>query len=135
MQSKVVFLIWVVGCCLLGCKQNNKTAGQVVNHNTEIAFDKLSHSFGKLKGGEIVGCYFNFTNTGKYPLVINKVKPGCGCTEVKYPKEPVLPGEKGEIEIRFDSSGFSGTQYKVVQVFANTEEKMKELVITANVIN
>ena len=135
MQSKVVFFVLVLSCLLWGCEQISRKKQTVVKHNTEITFNKTSHSFGELKGGETVGCYFSFTNTGKFPLVINKVKPGCGCTEVKYTSEPVLPGDKGEIEIRFDTSGFSGTQYKVVQVFANVEEKMKELVIVANVIN
>ena len=102
---------------------------------TEVVFDKSVHPFGKVKIGETVGCYFNFTNTGKYPLVIDKVKPGCGCTTVNYPKQPILPGNKGEIEVRFDSKGFSGHQYKVIQVYTNIEDKMKELVISANVIN
>ena len=71
----------------------------------------------------------------KNPLVINNVKPGCGCTTVKYPQKPILPSAVGEIEVRFDTRGFTGNQYKVIRVDANIEKKSKELVITANVVN
>ncbi|WP_143525027.1 DUF1573 domain-containing protein [Labilibacter marinus] len=121
---------------LLACNNTKQSQKQIsTKHTTEITFEKSTHAFGQIKGGETVGCYFSFTNSGEHPLVINQVKPGCGCTTVKFPQEPILAGEKGEIEIRFDSSGFSGHQYKVVQVFANIENKIKELVISANVIN
>ncbi|WP_161636248.1 DUF1573 domain-containing protein [Saccharicrinis fermentans] len=124
--------IFLLGGCHSGASKKQKMP---VKNNTQVTFEKTSHVFGKVIGGETVGCYFGFTNTGKYPLLINKVDPGCGCTSVKYPQEPVLPGQKAEIEVRFDSSGFSGYQYKVIQVYANIEDKMKELVVSANVIN
>ncbi|MGQ1784960.1 MULTISPECIES: DUF1573 domain-containing protein [unclassified Saccharicrinis] len=136
-QNKRVYIILVfIGCLLVGCATGGSKQNQeLVNHHTQITFEKMNHVFGKVVGGETVGCYFNFTNTGEFPLVIQRVKPGCGCTTVKYTKEPVLPGKNGEIEVRFNSSGFSGQQYKVIQVHANIENKMKELVISANVIN
>ncbi len=137
MLSRFKNIISVALLCLFcGCNtSSDKQQKQVVNNITEVAFEKSVHAFGKIKLGETVGCYFSFTNTGKYPLIINKVKPGCGCTTVNYPKQPILPGNNGEIEVRFNSKGFSGRQYKVIQVHTNIEGKMKELVISANVIN
>ncbi len=121
----------------LGC--NNATENKILTidkkADTTIKFDKLIHNFGQLNQGETVGCYFDFTNTGEAPLIINNVKPGCGCTTVNYPQKPILPGKKGEIEVRFDTSGFSGNQYKVIRVDANIKQKSKELALTANVIN
>ncbi len=127
----IILAITLVSCKTDRTKQKDKT----VTNDTEMSFEKSVHAFGKVKAGETVGCYFNFTNTGGYPLIINKVKPGCGCTHVIYPEKPILPGEKGEIELRFDSKGFSGQQYKVIQIHANIKNKMKELVVSANVIN
>ncbi len=122
---------------LVSCNETNSKK-VLANKNyalTTAEFDKLIHNFGKISQGETVGCYFKMTNTGNEPLVIYNVKPGCGCTTAKFPENPILPGDYGEIEIRFDSRGFSGNQYKVIRIDANIEKKSKELVITANVIN
>ena len=134
----------VLGCLifLFGCNSSSKDRDAVTQNkhivkpkNTVLKFDKKHHQFGDIKQGETVGCYFSFTNEGKFPLFIYNVKPGCGCTAVDYPKEPVLPNKTGEIEVRFDSKGFSGKQYKVIKVEANIENKINELVVSANVIN
>ncbi|MCW3788096.1 DUF1573 domain-containing protein [Plebeiibacterium sediminum] len=132
---QILFYLLVV--LLVGCNQTNSDKTSVSKNYaiTTAEFDKLIHNFGNITQGETVGCYYKVTNTGKTPLVIYNVKPGCGCTTAKYTKDPILPGKVGEIEIRFDSRGFSGNQYKVIRVDANIEKKSKELAITANVIN
>lgn len=136
MRTLIVLLLSI---SLFSCGTNDKKQKEIasasIQEQTEIKFDKELHNFKSIKNGEIVGCYFKYTNTGKTPLLINNVKPGCGCTTVNYTKEPVLPGKQGDIEIRFDSKGFSGKQYKVIKVEANIPNKFIELVISANVIN
>lgn len=42
-----------------------------------------------------------FTNVGDAPLVIQNARGSCGCTVPTWPKKPILPGETGEIEIRY----------------------------------
>jgi hypothetical protein len=54
--------------------------------------------------------------------VIEKVQPGCGCTVADYPKEPIAPGQEGEIRAEFDTKGREGVQKKNITVFANTRE-------------
>lgn len=135
-RGNMAAILIVLAIALVACKPNGEAKTyNVAQHETEMSFEKSLHAFGKVKAGETVGCYFNFTNTGEYPLVINNVKSGCGCTDVIYPEKPVLPGEKGEIELRFDSKGFLGQQYKVIQIYANIKNSTKELVVSANVIN
>ncbi|MEY3050490.1 MAG: hypothetical protein RLY31_275 [Bacteroidota bacterium] len=46
---------------------------------------------------------FKFTNTGNAPLIISNAKGSCGCTVPSYPKDPILPGETGNIEVRYDT--------------------------------
>ncbi len=46
---------------------------------------------------------FKFVNDGTEPLVISNAKGSCGCTVPKYPKEPILPGQEAEIEVRYDT--------------------------------
>ena len=47
---------------------------------------------------------FKFTNTGDEPLIVSNVKSSCGCTIPKKPKKPILPGENGEIEVKYDTN-------------------------------
>lgn len=112
-----------------------KIASGLDSGNAEMSFEKKLYDFGEVKQGEVVGCYFVFQNIGNKPLIISNVEAGCGCAEVKYPKKPIKEGGKGEIEVRFDSYGFLGHQYKVIRVDANVLQKSKELVVSANVIN
>lgn len=46
---------------------------------------------------------FTFVNDGTEPLVISNAKGSCGCTVPKYPKEPIMPGQEAEIEVRYDT--------------------------------
>lgn len=45
---------------------------------------------------------FEFTNTGDEPLIITAVRSTCGCTVPSKPEEPVLPGQKGKIEVKYN---------------------------------
>jgi len=58
----------------------------------------------------------------------------CGCTVPQYEKEPIPPGEKGSVEVIFDSSGRRGNQYKSVIIRTNTPRGEVRLTIKANVI-
>ncbi|HHZ63961.1 MAG TPA: DUF1573 domain-containing protein, partial [Flavobacteriales bacterium] len=44
---------------------------------------------------------FIFTNTGKEPLIISRAKGSCGCTVPTWPKEPIMPGAKGKIKVKY----------------------------------
>jgi hypothetical protein len=97
-------------------------------------FPVTEYNFGTVIEGEKVAYTFVFTNIGKKELIINNVKASCGCTSPKWTKEPIPAGEKGTIEVIFNSTGRSGEQNKTVQVFANTQPKSVELKIQCNVV-
>lgn len=86
---------------------------------TNAAFETEEHDFGKVTDGDIVRHTFTFTNTGDNPLVIQRAKASCGCTVPQWTKEPVAPGEKGEINVEFNSKGKVGMQTKTITVTAN----------------
>ena len=58
----------------------------------------------------------------------------CGCVLVHFSKDPVKPGEKGKIEVEFDSSGLFGRQLKTIEIQLNCKEP-KQLIIFAEVKN
>ncbi len=60
----------------------------------------------------------SFTNTGTEPLIISGAKGSCGCTVPNWPKEPIMPGETSQIEIRYDTKRV-GAINKTVTVSSN----------------
>ena len=89
---------------------------------TTIALSESQFDFGKMKKGDQKEHVYEVTNTGENPLIISQVKPGCGCTVPDYTKEPILPGQKGKITLKFDSSSFDGLVNKQAEVYANVEK-------------
>lgn len=73
-----------------------------------------------------------FTNTGTEPLIIKSARGSCGCTVPTWPKEPIMPGEKGVIEIRYDTQRV-GPINKSVSVTTNESETETRVTIKGNI--
>jgi hypothetical protein len=86
----------------------------------KFQFDETLYSFDTIFEGDVVRHAFNFKNIGKTSLVISDVKSSCGCTVPYFSKEPVLPGDSGVVEVKFDSEGKINKQTKGVTIYANT---------------
>lgn len=69
-----------------------------------MEFEMTTVDYGTIEQGSDPYRFFKFTNTGNAPLVITNAKGSCGCTVPTYPKEPVPPGESGEIKVRYDTN-------------------------------
>mgnify|MGYP000318398761 CR=1 FL=1 len=96
-----------------------------------ITFDKKEHDFGEIESKQSVETVFNYTNTGKAPLVITDIKSSCGCTVPKdWSKEPLAPGEKGKFTVKFNGSGANKVS-KTITVTANTEAGKETVKISA----
>jgi hypothetical protein len=113
---------------------NTKTSAKVSGQDSAvISFGEYEHDFGKIAEGEKVACTFTFENTGKGALVVSSVTTSCGCTVPKYETKPVLQGEKGTLEVIFDSYGRNGHQTKTITVNSNATKKVVLLRITGEV--
>ncbi len=60
---------------------------------------------------------FEFTNTGDAPLIISNVLSTCGCTVPTKPNEPIMPGETGKIDIKYNMQ--AGPIRKTITVESN----------------
>lgn len=100
---------------------------------TTLALSEANFDFGKLKKGDHVEHIYEVTNTGTNPLIISQVKPGCGCTVPDYTKDPILPGQKGKITLKFDSTNFDGLVNKQAEVYANVEKAPIVLTFSADI--
>lgn len=63
---------------------------------------------------------FEFTNNGNKPLIITNAAGSCGCTVPTFPKEPILPGAKGEIGVKYATDRV-GAFTKTVTITSNAE--------------
>ena len=110
------------------------TATQIENKNApEFKFEVEEYNFGSIKQGEKVTYDFNFTNTGKEPLIISGASGSCGCTVPTYSKEPIGKNGKGSIHVEFNSTGKMGMQDKTVTLTSNSKGGSKVLHLKGNV--
>lgn len=94
-----------------------------------LSFTETSYDFGTIQEGDTVKHTFNFTNTGKAPLIIQNAVSTCGCTVPEWTRTPIAPGQKGEMSVVFNSKGKAGVQSKAVSVTANTQPEITQVVL------
>lgn len=100
-----------------------------------IRFDTLVNDLGTITEGEQLVAWFEYTNAGSAPLVIQDIKAGCGCTVPRWDDAPLSPGDSGSIRVVFDSKGKNGAQNINVTVRSNAENGREELSLKAMVEN
>jgi len=76
---------------------------------------------------------FKFKNIGKSPLIISNVKGSCGCTVPTKPEEPIMPGETGEIKVKYATNRV-GPFSKTVTITSNAYEPTVVLKIKGRVL-
>lgn len=77
---------------------------------------------------------FVFTNNGNKPLIITNTQGSCGCTVPTTPKEPIAPGAKGIIGVKYATDRV-GPFTKTVTVTSNaTGQATKTLTIKGTVL-
>ena len=103
----------------------------IAQGTAEIKFEKTTHDFGTFsENSPKVTCKFQFTNVGNGPLVIHQAIASCGCTVPQYPKEPIKPGETGEITITYNGAGkFPGKFRKSITLRTNGKTEVVRLYV------
>lgn len=100
-----------------------------------ITFEKTEHDFGKINEADgRVTTVFAFKNEGTMPLVLSNVRASCGCTTPKWTREPVEPGQNGEITVTYNPNGRPGRFQKTITITSNASEATKKLFIKGEVI-
>jgi len=100
----------------------------------KMSFENDTIDYGSIEKGSDGVRVFEFTNTGDAPLVITDVKSSCGCTIPKKPEGPIAAGEKGKIEIKYDTNR-PGPIRKTVTVYSNAEQPVLAVKIKGEVIS
>ncbi|MFH1269688.1 MAG: DUF1573 domain-containing protein [Candidatus Omnitrophota bacterium] len=125
-----LFLIFL-SLPLQGCyaQDNNETAAQAEKD------DQRTWDFGRVKEGEVVRHAFVLKNEFVKAMRIEDVSTSCGCTVSSVATKILLPGEATDMEVKFNSKGYSGQVQQYVYV--HTDDPVHSIVrfiIKADVI-
>ncbi|MGE0077553.1 MAG: DUF1573 domain-containing protein [Bacteroidales bacterium] len=109
-----------------------QTADSLKVETSEIKFNSTEIDYGVITKGADGERVFEFTNTGKQPLVLSNVSASCGCTVVEWVKDPIKPGDKGSFKVKYNTN-IVGTFHKVIRVFSNAPQSPVMLTIKGEV--
>ena len=116
---------------------SNDPASKVENKtkvNGPVAkFDKTIHEFADLTQGVSGTASFTLTNDGNEPLIISSANASCGCTNLTYAKDPILPGKSTNISATYNAAAI-GPFTKTITVRTNASDQPVVLQIKGKVI-
>ena len=131
---------------LIGCQGRGSslaTAPQIA-HTTPLQTvisvgDSLSPApsdtlrLGRMHSGEVIAMGIGIRNAADKPLVITRTETTCGCTDIDYSNQPVSVGDTARVEVRFDSQGFYGWQFKRVRLYTSADVSPLTIYVEAEV--
>lgn len=83
-----------------------------------MVFENETIDYGTIAHNADGARQFTFTNNGNKPLIITNTQGSCGCTVPTTPKEPIAPGAKGVIGVKYATDRV-GAFTKTVTVTSN----------------
>ncbi len=105
-----------------------------VKSDTTIVFNEPVHDFGEIVQNSGPQTYtFEFTNTGAEAIIIQNVTASCGCTTPGWTKEPVAPGQKGEVKATYNPGAVMPFD-KTLSVYSNAKPGFIVLHIKGKVV-
>ena len=112
--------------CISGTEDQAKKKGQ------EIWFEEYLHDYGEILQDSEGTWAFVFKNLGEEAIVINRVRSTCGCTIPDWPREPIEPGNSGEILVKYNTA-LTGTFLKSIYVYSTAANSPVKLQIKGKV--
>ncbi len=101
MKSRSLLFLLSFGI-LLSCNTVQKAQSPSPTPQAFVSWDKKLVELGSVKKGEKRTMFFEFTNPGMENVQIEAVS-ACDCTTVDYPRGVIAPGQKGRLDVIFDS--------------------------------
>lgn len=99
-----------------------------------MVFENETIDYGTIAHNADGNRQFVFTNNGNRPLIITNTQGSCGCTVPTTPKEPIAPGAKGVIGVKYATDRV-GPFTKTVTVTSNAEgQATKTLTIKGTIL-
>jgi hypothetical protein len=137
MKKIILFaMLAVVGITASNAQNTKKAATAKVAkvQGAGMLFENETIDYGTIAHNADGNRQFVFTNNGTKPLIITNTQGSCGCTVPTTPKEPIAPGAKGVIGVKYATDRV-GAFTKTVTVTSNAEgQPTKTLTIKGTVL-
>lgn len=98
------------------------------------SFDRTVFDFDELVQGNPGTASFVVTNDGNEPLIITSARASCGCTNLNWTKDPILPGKSSTISVTYNASTV-GSFNKTVTIRLNSDDKPVSLIVKGKVVS
>lgn len=99
----------------------------------ELILSTQCYDFGNIMTDSIYEGSVIITNSGKAPLVIESVHPGCGCTTSNISKDTILSKDSCLLSFQYNTHSKMGYQENYITIIANTDSLVHMLQVKANV--
>lgn len=132
----LIAMLAVVGITASNAQSTKKTkAAKVAKiEGAGMVFENETIDYGTIAHNADGNRQFVFVNNGTKPLIITNTQGSCGCTVPTTPKEPIAPGAKGIIGVKYATDRV-GAFTKTVTVTSNAEgQPTKVLTIKGTVL-
>lgn len=86
-----------------------------------VSFTKMEIVRNEIPYGSEELFVFEFKNDSKTPAIIQGVQTSCGCTTANKPEEPIKPGKKSQISVKYDTKRV-GPFTKTITITSNVSE-------------
>ena len=131
---RIPFVSTTVILCLLLCNAACTTGSedQAKKKGQDIWFEEYLHDYGEILQDSDGSWSFAFKNVGKQAIVINRVRSTCGCTIPEWPREPIEPGDSGQITVIYNTA-LTGTFLKSIYVYSTAANSPVKLQIKGKV--
>lgn len=126
MKKLILIAIFGISTIVFAQETKNTTTG-IFDFETEVI------NYGKINQNADGNRVFKFKNIGNTPIIITNIKGSCGCTVATKPSKPIMPGETGEIGIKYATNRVGGFS-KTVTIASNASESRKVLRIKGIVL-
>ena len=131
-MKKILFILFVG---ILSVSVNGQTKEEIKKDYTGPVFEFENDviDYGEIAANSDGNRTFKFKNVGKSPLIITAVKGSCGCTVPTKPEEPIMPGDSGEIKVKYATNRI-GPFSKTVTITSNAYEPTVVLKVKGRVL-
>ena len=134
MKKIILFVMLAVVGITASNAQTTKKAKVAKVQGAGMVFENETIDYGNIAHNADGNRQFVFVNNGTKPLIITNTQGSCGCTVPTTPKEPIAPGAKGIIGVKYATDRV-GAFTKTVTVTSNAEgQPTKVLTIKGTVL-
>lgn len=85
-----------------------------------IFVDSAVHDFGTVNEGFVYYHSYVISNGGTSPLVLERIRPNCGCTTVDLASNTIEPGASVRLDVSFDTTGMlEGVNNRYIYIESN----------------